>query len=100
MESNQRDREPELMLVPEAARFLRLQPNTIRSWILHRRIPYLKLGGRVCLRRADLDALVERSLVSATSNRQEGFKSADTSPPTRDRDRNTPPAPTARGGAR
>ena len=52
MESNQRNEGPDLMRVPEAACFLRLRPSTIRAWILRRRVPYVKLGGRVCIRRA------------------------------------------------
>ena len=55
----------DLLTVPQSALFLRLRPSTIRAWILSRRIPYLKLGGRVCLRRADLEVFLERSLVSS-----------------------------------
>jgi excisionase family DNA binding protein len=76
----------DFLTIPEAADFLRLRPSTIRAWILQRRIPYLKLGGRVCLRRVDLEALVERSLVPAISNWQDRFKSAGTSPPARNRE--------------
>ena len=36
----------DLMTVPEAANFLRLQPSTVRSWILKRRIKFIKLGSR------------------------------------------------------
>jgi excisionase family DNA binding protein len=53
----------ELLTVPEVARILRLQPSTIRAWILKRKIQYLKLGGRVFLRKADCDALIDASIV-------------------------------------
>src|SRR5438445_4224175 len=57
--------ESELLTVPEAATFLRLKAATIRAWILHRRIPHVKLGRRVYLRRSDLKALIAASIVSA-----------------------------------
>ena len=72
-----------LLRVVEAAHMLRLQPSTIRAWILRRRLPYVKLGGRVCIRRADVEALIAQSVVQPVSNVQDGFKSAGTSPPTR-----------------
>jgi excisionase family DNA binding protein len=71
----------DLLTVSESAHLLRLRPSTIRAWILRRRIPYLKLGGCVCLRRVDLEAFLERSLVPALSNQQDGFKSAETPRP-------------------
>jgi len=74
---------PDLMLVTEAAAFLRLRPSTIRAWILRRRIPYLKLGGRVCLRRVDLEALLDRSVIPALPYGRDGFKSTGNSPPLR-----------------
>lgn len=90
----------DLLTVPESALFLRLRPTTIRSWILHRRIPYLKLGGRVCLRREDLEALVDRSLVPAIPHNSDGFKTAGSSPPRKAIDRETQVGTTASGGAR
>jgi excisionase family DNA binding protein len=58
----------DLLTVTESALFLRLRPSTIRAWILRRRIPYVKLGGRVCVRRADLEALIAASVVPVISN--------------------------------
>jgi excisionase family DNA binding protein len=55
----------ELLSIPEAAQLLRLQPSTIRSWILKRKLPFVKLGRLVRLRRADVEALIERSIVPA-----------------------------------
>jgi len=55
--------ETQLLSVAEAAQVLRLQPSTIRAWILKRKIQYLKLGGRVFLRKADCDALIDASIV-------------------------------------
>jgi excisionase family DNA binding protein len=56
----------DLLTVPEAASFLRLQPSTIRAWILQRKIPFVKLGHRaVRFRRCDLEKFITGSLVSA-----------------------------------
>lgn len=56
---------PDLLTVSEASTLLRLQPSTIRRWLLEKKVPYLKLGRRVFLRRADLDALLASALVPA-----------------------------------
>lgn len=52
----------ELLTVWEASEVLRLRPSTVRSWILKGRIPFIKLGSRVFLRMADLQALIEHGL--------------------------------------
>lgn len=54
-----------LMDVRETASFLRLKESTIRSWTLKRRLPFVKLGGRVFFRIADLEKLVSDSIVAA-----------------------------------
>jgi excisionase family DNA binding protein len=51
--------EETLVTVPEA-KLLRLQPSTIRKWLVERRLPRVKLGRRTVLRRLDLEVLVER----------------------------------------
>jgi len=48
---------------------LRLKVSTLRAWILHRKIPHVKLGSRVFLRKGDCDALVAASLVPAREDR-------------------------------
>jgi excisionase family DNA binding protein len=55
----------ELMDVDESAAFLHIKQPTVRAWVLQKRVPYVKLGRRVFLRRSDLVALVQRSLVPA-----------------------------------
>jgi excisionase family DNA binding protein len=55
--------ESELLTVPEAAAFLRLKPSTIRAWVSQRRIPFVKLGRLVRIRRADAEALISSRLV-------------------------------------
>ena len=56
----------DLLTVTEAAGFLRLQVSTIRAWVLHRQLPFVKLGGkRVFFRRTDLEEFVAASVVPA-----------------------------------
>ena len=58
----------ELLTVPEAAALLRLKPSTIRSWVCKKRIPYVKLGGRlVRIRRSDAEALIAESVIRPPS---------------------------------
>jgi len=52
----------ELLTVPEAAEVLRLRPSTLRSWVLKRRIPFVKLGSRVFVRMEDCLALIDAGL--------------------------------------
>jgi excisionase family DNA binding protein len=59
------DESCELLTLPEAAERLRLKPSTLRAWILKRRIAFVKLGGRVFIRRTDVEALISRSLIPA-----------------------------------
>lgn len=55
----------ELLTVAESAAMLRLQPSTIRSWILGRKLAYCKVGRLVRIRRADVEALIGASIVPA-----------------------------------
>jgi excisionase family DNA binding protein len=56
----------DLLTVREAAQFLRLQPSTLRAWILQRKISFVKLGRRaVRFRRADLEALIAGAVVQS-----------------------------------
>jgi excisionase family DNA binding protein len=54
-----------LLTINEASEVLRLKPSTVRSWLLKRRVPFIKLGSRVFLRMADLQALIEAGLKPA-----------------------------------
>jgi excisionase family DNA binding protein len=56
---NPQNQTTELLTVPEASEVLRLKPSTVRSWLLKRRVPFVKLGGRVFLRMEDVLALIE-----------------------------------------
>jgi excisionase family DNA binding protein len=65
-EASSQDQASDLLTVPEAAALLRLKPSTIRSWTCQRRIPFVKLGRLVRIRRSDAEALVESSVIRAT----------------------------------
>ncbi len=52
-----------LLTVEETAEMLRLKASTVRSWILQRRIAYVKMGRRVFIREADAQAMIESSIV-------------------------------------
>ena len=54
-----------LLTLAEASSLLRLKISTLRAWILHRRIPHIKLGSRVFIRRSDCEAMIAASLVPA-----------------------------------
>jgi excisionase family DNA binding protein len=55
-----------LLRVSEAAALLGLTPRTIRSWLLQRRIPCVRLSARaIRLRKSDVDEIIERGLVGA-----------------------------------
>jgi excisionase family DNA binding protein len=60
--------ETDLLTLTEAAPLLRLKVSTLRAWIFRRKLPYVKLGARVLLRRADVDALITASIVPAVQS--------------------------------
>jgi excisionase family DNA binding protein len=55
----------ELLTLPEASALLRLKVSTLRAWVLRRRIPYVKVGRLVRVRRADVERLIAASVVPA-----------------------------------
>jgi hypothetical protein len=55
----------DLLDVNEASELWHVRPSTVRSWILKKKVSYVKLSGRVFIRRADAEALIEQSVVRA-----------------------------------
>jgi len=54
----------ELLTLSEASALLRIKVSTLRAWRTQRReLPFVKLGGRVFVRRSDTEALIARSIV-------------------------------------
>lgn len=58
----------QLMNVGETAVFMRLKESTVRSWILNKRIPYVKLGRRVFVRLSDAQQVIDSSVVYPDEN--------------------------------
>ncbi len=56
---------PELLSLKEGAMELKLSIHTLRSWVYQKRIPFVRLGRRVLLRRQDLETLVSKNVVEA-----------------------------------
>jgi excisionase family DNA binding protein len=56
-----------LLTIEESSALIRLKPSTLRDWLLKRKIPYVKLGRRVFIRRSDIEALISASVVSAAN---------------------------------
>jgi len=52
--------ERQLLTAKEAAEFLSVSENTIRQWIWQRRLPVIRLGRAVRLKRDDLSQLIKR----------------------------------------
>jgi excisionase family DNA binding protein len=50
-----------LLKAKEAAQLLNVSENTIRQWIWQRRLPVVRIGRAVRLRREDLEKLIERN---------------------------------------
>lgn len=55
----------ELLNLREGAKELKLSIHTLRAWIYQKRLPHVRLGRRVLLRKQDLEELVNKSVVEA-----------------------------------
>ncbi len=60
----------ELVDLREGARELKVSIHTLRSWIYQKRIPFVRLGRRVLLRREDIEELVNRNLIEVKNESQ------------------------------
>jgi len=58
-----------LVNLDDGAKYLGLQPSTLRRWVYERRISYVKLGRRVLFRKDVLDDLIKDSERPATTRR-------------------------------
>jgi len=56
---------PELLNLKEGARELKLSIHTLRAWIYQGRIPFVRLGRRVLLRREDVEEFVSKNVIEA-----------------------------------
>ena len=55
----------ELFDLKEGARELHLSIHTLRSWIYQKRLPHVRLGRRVLLRKSDLEEFINKGVVEA-----------------------------------
>ena len=62
----------DLLTVPEAAALLRLKTSTIRAWTCQRKIPFVKLGRLVRIRRSDAEAVIALGVVPADRTNHSG----------------------------
>jgi excisionase family DNA binding protein len=53
----------DFMTVAEIAAILKLNQKTVRNWIDSGKLPALHVGRRVCIRRADFDALIAQNAI-------------------------------------
>jgi hypothetical protein len=66
----------ELMTLPEVAARARVKISTLRAWRLGRlNLPFVKLSGKVLVRRQDLEAFIEAGLNSCDGPRPRVTKS-------------------------
>jgi excisionase family DNA binding protein len=56
---------PELLNLKEGAKELKLSIHTLRAWTYQKRIPFVRLGRRILLRREDLEELVKKNVIEA-----------------------------------
>jgi excisionase family DNA binding protein len=60
--------ESELLTLPEASRLLRVQVSTLRAWRCQRRLPFHKIGRKVMLKRSDVQAFIDASVVPSAND--------------------------------
>jgi len=75
----------EFLTVAEVAELLRLNQQTVRNWIDRGSLPALRVGRRVRIRREDLQALLDRSVTPAATDKPvfdaQAFWSGEELPP-------------------
>ncbi len=59
----------DLLNLKEGAQALRISIHTLRSWTYQRRIPIVRLGRRILVKREDLEAFVNKNTVQARERR-------------------------------
>jgi excisionase family DNA binding protein len=56
---------PELLNVTEGAKAMGISKHTLRARLFQKRLPFVRLGRRVLLRREDIEAFVNKNVVEA-----------------------------------
>lgn len=60
--------EGQLLTVPQVAAELQVTAQTIRNWIDHGTLPAVRIGRAFRVKRADVDALIERASADSSSH--------------------------------
>ena len=55
--------------VQKAAERLGLKPSTLRAWILHRKISYVKIGRAVRIREQEIERIIRENTIPARAAR-------------------------------
>jgi predicted site-specific integrase-resolvase len=55
----------ELMDLREGAKEMHISIHTARAWCNQRKLPFVKLGRRVFLRRGDIESFINKNVVKA-----------------------------------
>lgn len=50
-----------IMTVPEAAKVMRVAEVTTRKWVAERRIPHIRLGSRIMIRKKDVIDFLDKN---------------------------------------
>lgn len=59
----------DLLTLPEAAKFLRIQLSTIKAWRLAKKhLPFRKIGGKVLVHRDDIERFIAKSTIKPEAN--------------------------------
>lgn len=59
-----------MLNVNDAAQLLGLKPTTLRAWILHRKIEFVRVGRAVRIPAKAIDEFIERNTIPARESRQ------------------------------
>jgi excisionase family DNA binding protein len=77
MSSQPGNLEETFLTVAEVAELLKLNQQTVRNWIDQGRLPALRVGRRVRIRRSDLERVLEESSIEVAGAPRAGGPSAE-----------------------
>jgi excisionase family DNA binding protein len=65
------------LTVAEVAELLKLNQQTVRNWIDQGRLPALRVGRRVRIKRSDFERVIEQSATTGTATSERGPNAED-----------------------
>jgi len=69
--------EESFLTVAEVAELLKLNQQTVRNWIDQGRLPALRVGRRVRIKRSDFERVIEQSATAGMATTEPGPSAAD-----------------------